>query len=100
MDGIWTDPQGKRWELAEVVPGLVRDHHRFLLRWHLDMIDELDRQIATVEARILAETTGAFGAARALLESVPGVVRRSAEAILAEIGDDMSRFPTAARIAS
>ena len=92
--------RGKRRELAEVVPGLVRDHHRFLLRRHLDMIDELDRQIATIEARILAETTVPFGAALALLESVPGVARRSAEAILAEIGDDMSRFPTAAHLAS
>ena len=33
--------RGKRRELGEVVPGLVRDHHRFLLRRHLDMIDEL-----------------------------------------------------------
>ena len=92
--------RGKRRELAEVVPGLVRDHHRFLLRRHLDMIDELDRQIVRIEARIFAETTGPFGAALALLESIPGVARRSAEAILAEIGDDMSRFPTAAHLAS
>lgn len=47
-------PRGKRRELAEVVHGLVRDHHRFPLRRHLDMIDELDRQIATIEARIVA----------------------------------------------
>ena len=92
--------RGKRRELGEVVPGLARDHHRFLLRRHLDTIDELDRQIAMIEARILAETTGPFGAALALLESVPGVARRWAEAILAEIGDDMSRFPTAAHLAS
>lgn len=91
--------RGQRRELAEVVPGLVRDHHRFLLRRHLDMIDELDRQIVWIEARIFAETTGPFGAALALLESTPGVARQSAEAILAEIGDEMSKFPTAAHLA-
>ena len=37
--------RGKRRELAEVVPGLLRDHHRFVLRRHLALIDELSRQV-------------------------------------------------------
>jgi transposase len=41
-----------------------------------------------------------FGAAVALVDSIPGIALRSAEAILAEIGPDMSRFPTAAHLAS
>ena len=92
--------RGKRRELAEAVPGLIRDHHRFVLRRHLDLIDELTRQIERIEARIAAETAGPFAAALDLLQSIPGVARRSAEAILAEIGDDMSTFPTAAHFAS
>ena len=92
--------RGKRRELAEAVPGLMRDHYRFVLRRHLDLIDELTRQIERIEARTVAETTGPFGAVLDLLESVPGVRRRSAEAILAAIGDDMSKFPTAAQFAS
>ena len=94
------EPAGKRRELAEAVPGLMRDHHRFMLRRHLDLIDELTRQIERIEARIAAETAGPVGAVLDLLESIPGVRRRSAEAILAEIGDDMSKFPTAAHLAS
>ena len=50
--------RGKRRELAEAVPGLMRDHHRFLLRRHLDLIDELERRIDRIGARIVAETTG------------------------------------------
>ncbi|MDE0083064.1 MAG: IS110 family transposase [Gammaproteobacteria bacterium] len=92
--------RGKRRELAEAVPGLLRDHHRFVLRRHLDLIDELTHQIARIEARIVAQTSGPFGAALDLLESIPGVGHRSAEAILAETGDDMSKFPTAAHFAS
>ncbi len=46
--------RGKRRELAEAVPGLIRDHHRFVLRRHLDLIDELTRQIERIEARIAA----------------------------------------------
>ena len=92
--------RGKRGQLAEVVPGLIRDHHRFVLRRHLDLIDELTRQIDKLDMRIVAVTDVPFGAALNLLESIPGVGRRSAEAILAETGDDMSRFPTAGHLAS
>ncbi len=89
----------KRKQLAEVVPGLIRDHHRFLLRDLLGTIDHLSRRIDTLEVRI-EEATRPFSAVLDLLQSVPGVRRRSAEAILAEIGDDMTRFPTARQFAS
>lgn len=92
--------KGKRRELAEVVPGLMRDHHRFVLRRQLDLIDELSRQIEKLDMRIAAVTDVPFGPALDLLQSIPGVGRRSAEVILAEIGDDMSKFPTAGRFAS
>ena len=71
--------RGKRRELAEVVPGLLRDHHRFVLRRHLALIDELSRQVEKLDMRIVAATTGPFGAARDVLESIPGVGRRTAE---------------------
>ena len=64
--------RGKRRELAEVVPGLLRDHHRFVLRRHLELIDELSRQIEQLEIRIDAVTADPFGAALELLESIPG----------------------------
>ena len=78
----------------------MRDHHRFVLRRHLDQVDELSRQIERLERRIEAVTVGPFGVPPDLLESVPGVGRRAAEAILAETGEDMSKFPTAGHFAS
>ena len=69
----------KREELAEVVPGLIRDHHRFLLRDLLASIDHLSERIQTLDMRIKV-ATGPFAPALELLESIPGVARRSAEA--------------------
>ena len=92
--------RAKRRELAEVVPGLMRDHHRFVLRRHLDLIDELSRQIEKLDMRIAAVTDIPFGAALDLLQSIPGVGRRAAESMLAETGDDMSKFPSAGHFAS
>ena len=92
--------RGKRRELAEVVPGLIRDHHRFVLRRHLELTDELSRRTDKLDMRIVTVTDIPFGAALDILESIPGVGRRSAGAILAEIGDDMSKFPTAGHFAS
>ena len=89
----------KREEIAEAVTGLMRDHHRFVLRRHLELIDDLSRHIEEMDARIV-EVTHPFDAAIDLLQSVPGVGARSAEAILAEIGEDMSRFPTPQQFAS
>ena len=68
--------RGKRRELAGAVPGLMRDHHRFVLRRHLDLTTRLTRQIERIEARIAAETSGPFGAVLDLLESIPAVRRR------------------------
>ena len=82
-----------------MVPGLMRDHHRFLLREQLETIDHLSERIGKLDARIEA-VTRPFASAIELLESMPGVARLAAEAILAETGDDMSRFPTAGHFAS
>ncbi len=82
----------ERGLLAETVPGLIRDRHRFLLRDLLDAIDHLSRRIGDV--------TRPFSAALALRQTMPGVRPLSARAILAEIGDDMTRFPTARHFAS
>ena len=59
----------------------------------------MERQIALFDARIEARTHP-FGAARTRLDTITGVARRSPEQILAELGDDMSHFPTAAHAAS
>ena len=89
----------KRPELAQALTGRMSAHQRFMVAQHLSPIDALDEQIAAVGAEI-AERLRPFEAELTLLDSIPGIGRWSAEVILAEIGPDMSRFPTAGHLAS
>jgi transposase len=78
---------------------LVVDHHRFLLRTLLRQVEQLEGLIAEYSARI-EEVAVPFAEAAARLESIPGLGSRAAEVIVAEIGTDMTKFPTAAQLAS
>ena len=116
--------------LEQALTGAVRDHHRFMIAQHLMQIDFLDQQIAAFDEQITAamqdlsqppdepgppqsdasqvvvtppeDTTAplTWEAAVALLDTIPGVGPRAAEMILAEIGLDMSRFPSEAHLSS
>jgi transposase len=86
-------------ELERALTGRMRAHQRFLLAQHLTHVDALDEQIAAVGAQI-GERMHPFEAQIALLDSIPGIGRWSAEVIVAEIGTDMGRFPTAGHLAS
>jgi transposase len=101
-----TDPQAlaelakdrlrdKREQLVNALEGRVTPHHRFVLTELLCQVDSLDETIARFAAWI-AEISGPFEEAVALLDTIPGVARHAAEMIIAEIGPDMSRFPSAA----
>ncbi|HSN74796.1 MAG TPA: IS110 family transposase [Anaerolineae bacterium] len=119
----------KRDALEQALTGVVRDHHRFMIAQHLMQIDFLDQQIAAFDEQITAamqdlsqppdqpgpgqsdqrpaatspnDSTSplTWEAAVALLDTIPGVGPRSAEMILAEIGLDMSRFPSEAHLCS
>jgi transposase len=86
-------------QLQRALVGQFGPHQRFLLAQqlaHLDALDELIEQLNTeVEQRLRP-----FEDALNRLDSIPGVGRRTAETIVAEIGLDMTRFPTAAHLAS
>jgi transposase len=86
-------------ELEEALRGRVTRHHRFLLRLHLQQIDALDAAIEQIDREVDADVEP-FCAATALLTTIPGVSELSARVILAEIGRDMSRFPTAGHLIS
>ncbi len=95
--------QGK---LREKLPALERalvgrfgPHQRFLVARQLGHLDDLDGLIAEVSAQI-AERVRPFEDAITRLDSIPGVGRMTAEVILAEIGTDMTRFPTDRHLAS
>lgn len=85
--------------LREALDGRVEATHRFLLRQWLDQIDFLQGQIEAFSTQIEARLTPYETQVTRLLQ-LPGLGRTSAAAILAEIGTDMSRFPSAAHLAS
>jgi transposase len=91
--------RAKTPELTLALRGLVMDHHRFLLRTLLRQVEQLEGLIAEYSARI-EEVAAPFALAAARLESIPGLGSRAAEVIVAEIGTDMTKFPTAGQLAS
>ena len=85
--------------LREALQGRFTGHHALLIGQMLAQIDFLDETIATLSERI-EELTRPFSRELELLDTIPGVDKRAAEMLLAEIGPDMSRFPTDAHLAS
>jgi transposase len=85
--------------LEEAFNGHFDDHHRFLLARMLDRIDGIDADIAAVDEQIEAHLAP-FAAAAARLDEIPGVGPVAAAIIIAEVGVDMSRFPTAGHLCS
>jgi transposase len=85
--------------LQRALTGRMGDHQRFLLAQQLAHVDVLDEQIARLDAEV-AERTRPVEAAIARLDTIPGVSRRVAEILVAEIGTDLARFPTAGHLAS
>lgn len=88
-----------RAELLDALQGRLTDHHRFLLRLHLGQIDALDVAVRDLEARI-GEQLAPFRHAEALLTTMPGISDTVARVVIAEIGIDMERFPTAGHLIS
>ena len=88
-----------RGTLEEALRGRVTSHHRFLLRLHLRQVDALEAAVAGIDREVEADLEP-FRAAVRLLSSIPGVSALSAEVIVAEIGTDMGRFPTAGHLLS
>jgi transposase len=86
-------------ELERALAGGVGPYQRLLLARQLAHIDFLDAAIAEVSAEI-AERLHPFEPALEQLATIPGVGRRTAEVLVAEIGTDMSRFPRPAHLAS
>lgn len=89
----------KRAELEAALTGRMRAHQRFMLAQHLARIDELEAHIAEVGEEIAARLAP-FEAELAILDSIPGIGPWSAQILLAEIGPEMARFPTAGHLSS
>lgn len=120
--------RAKQADLERALDGHVRDHHRFMLAKHLGHIDYLEEQIADFDRQIAAVIDAAtpppvppaaepgtdrssvpegtppaamaWDEAVELLDTAPGIGRRVAEMIIAEVGTDMDRFPSEAHLSS
>ena len=86
-------------ELERALVGSVGAHQRFLLARQLAHLDFLEASMAQVSGEI-AERLRPFAAAQEQLMTIPGVGPRTAETLLAELGPDLSHFPTAGHLAS
>ena len=86
-------------ELKDALAGRFNAHHALLCRAMLARIDQADATIDELTKRI-EELLDPHEAAVTLLVGIPGVSYRTAQVILAEIGTDMSRFPTPEHLAS
>jgi transposase len=91
--------RAKRDLLEQALQGLLKPHHRFLISEQLADIDALDEAIGRMSCEI-AERLHPYEHLLRRLETIPGIKRRLAEVILAEIGPDMGRFPSARHLAS
>jgi transposase len=95
-------------QLYDALHGRLTDHHRFLLKLHLQQWDGLDATIREIDQEVEARIARADREVKAgeapfrdligLLSTIPGVSTLSATTILSEIGRDMSRFPTAGHL--
>jgi transposase len=91
--------KASRVELAAALHGRVTVHHRFILKLHLGPIQTLEAAVCDVEAR-LGEALAPCRAALDHLITMPGISETVARVIIAEIGFDMTRFPSAAHLVS
>ena len=91
--------RGKITALQEAFTGYFTGHHAFLPAKMLARVDAIDADIAEPGAKI-EEMIAPFAAAAQRLDEIPGINSIAASAILAELGIDMARFPTAGHLVS
>jgi transposase len=91
--------RSKTEPLREAMEGRVTEHHRFLLQLLTDQLAQLEAMVKRVEERI-DRAMASFARQIELLDTVPGVDRHVAQTLLAEVGTQMSQFPSADDLAS
>jgi transposase len=98
-DLAYSNMRAKREQLVLALTGHLQAHHRFLLAEHLQHLSELQQSITRISNEI-AERLHPYEHLLQRLETIPGVKRRLAEIIVAEIGVEMRQFPSAQHLAS
>ena len=91
--------KNKKEELKRALKGLINDHQRMLLEIQLRHIDYLDEEIAKLDEKIKNRMLP-LEEDPALLDTIPGIGRRTVEQIIAKIGTNMEQFHSAAHLCS
>lgn len=91
--------KNKKPELQRALKGLIGPHQKLVLKTQLRHIDFLTEEIKRLDEEV-KERMLPFDEDLELLDTIPGVGRRTAEQIIAEIGTDMNQFPSAAHLCS
>jgi transposase len=86
--------EAKKPLLREALVGRVTDHHRFMLRQLLDQVDHLDRTVEAFDARVEEVMSPLEREAVKRLDATPGFDVRTGQVVVAEVGTDMTRFPS------
>jgi transposase len=92
--------EAKKPALREALQGRVTSHHRFMLGQLLEQLRHLDGQIACFDERIEEVMSPLERELVKRLDTIPGFDVRTGQNVLAEIGTDMSRFPSAGHLSS
>lgn len=91
--------KASREQVRDALEGLLTEHLRGLLRLHMQQIGQLEAALATLDQEVERQLEP-FRVQLELLKTIPGVGPLAASVIVAEIGVDMSRFPTAGHLVS
>ena len=89
----------KHSQLVEALRGRVTPHHRAMLKLHLDVVAALEAALRDVDSAV-GKALEPIRARARLLTTMPGISDIAAHVVVAEIGVDMSRFPTAGHLVS
>jgi transposase len=99
-DKLHARSQAKRpTVVAALQGGRLQAHQRVLLRQHLALIGSVEASVAAIEAEI-ATALEAFRGGVDRLVTIPGISATTAAVVVAEVGTDMTRFPTAGHLRS
>ncbi|MBF0699557.1 IS110 family transposase [Streptococcus danieliae] len=96
---VYTSLKKKVPDLLKALDGYFSEHHRFRLKQALRIYDHYQEEIQLLEERIDSYLTQ-FQEEMEILDSIPGIDRLTASVFIAEVGTDMSQFPTAGHLAS
>jgi transposase len=91
--------RNKTSELREALRGRITEHHRTMLKLHLSVVDALQQTLAELDTTV-GKTLAPIRERTRLLTTIPGISEISASVVVAEIGVDMSRFPSSAHLIS